>query len=83
LRTSVNIRSINVAKSSICSDLAFPKPCQRLFERAGVGTLLSQGETKKNIAGCAQLFAHSKNSDAGEKFNSLSNCLFKLGIEIS
>ena len=77
MRTSVSIRSINVVKSLISTGVAFTKPCQRPFERAGVDTLLSQGETKKNIAGCAQLFAHSKNSDAGEKFNPLSNYLLR------
>jgi len=73
LQTSVNIQSINVAKSSVYSGPAFTKACQRSFEGAGVGTLKFQGETKKKIAGCAQVFAHFKNSDTGEQFNFLGN----------
>jgi hypothetical protein len=83
LQTSMNIQSIEAAKFSVYSGLTFTKACQRSFEGAGVGTLHSQGETKKKIAGCAQLFSHSKNSDAGEKFSSFSNYLFRLGIKIS
>jgi hypothetical protein len=66
LQTSVNGQSTNVAKSPISTGIDFAKPCQCRFERAGVGMLQSQGETKKKIAGCAQLFAHFGNSDTRE-----------------